>query len=280
MHRPGDGSDTRPLARKSLGQNFLVRRETIKAIVRITDIRPGETVIELGPGLGAITGELAARAARVTAVEIDSRLVSWLTKPGRLPKNVEVLHQDMLYVSFSELAARFGPGLTVVGNLPYNIASRMVFRIVERRAWISRAILMFQKEVAERILGRPGTKDYGILSVMAQAFSDIDRLFDIPPGSFRPVPKVTSTLLRFRFREPATPVLDLDVFKKVVKAAFSRRRKMLANNLKTLSGIDPEVLDEVLGSCGISGRSRAEELDVHSFICLANTLALRCLRQK
>lgn len=263
---------TGPSAKRSLGQNFLVHKGTLETIVRLCGIAPADPVVELGAGLGALTRELAKAASRVIAVEIDRRLISWLSENGRVPANVEIRACDMLKISFAELAEELGGPVKVVGNLPYNISSQIVFRLLKERRHIDWAVLMFQKEVALRLLAGPGGKDYGILSVVTGYCADVKRLMDVSPGLFRPRPKVVSTLVRFDFRPPLSAAGDFDFFVETVRKAFQQRRKKLANALKGFAGLKQNDLAHAFDICGVEGTSRAENLSIEQFVCLSNIL--------
>nr|HDN00380.1 ribosomal RNA small subunit methyltransferase A [Deltaproteobacteria bacterium] len=262
-----------PLPKSSLGQNFLVHHGTIETIIELSGIRPGDKVVELGAGLGAMTTELSKKAAGVIALEIDERLINWVREKRSLPENVELRHSDILKVSFQGLAEEMGGALNIIGNLPYNISSQVVFRLIEERDYINRATLMFQKEVAERLISSPGSKHYGILSVITGYCADIARLMDIPPGLFRPRPKVTSTLVQMEFRKPSIVAVDFAFFKDVVRQAFQKRRKKLINALKGLASFSQDEILHSLEICGIDPGYRAEVLSIEDFVSLSNTLA-------
>ena len=261
-----------PLARRSLGQNFLVHHRTIETIVRLSGLKPGDRVVELGTGPGVMTRELAKVASLVVGLEIDERLIKWISEKRPLPKNVDLRHSDILKTSFRGLAEEIGGPLKIIGNLPYNISSQIIFKLAEERIHISCAILMLQKEVAERLVSPPGSKAYGILSVVMGYCAEVTRLMDIPPSLFRPRPKVTSTLIKMEFRTPAVVATDFAFFKKVVRQAFQQRRKKLINALKGLASFSQDEILRALGICGIDPRCRAEVLSTEEFISLANTL--------
>ncbi|MEA1868337.1 MAG: 16S rRNA (adenine(1518)-N(6)/adenine(1519)-N(6))-dimethyltransferase RsmA [Thermodesulfobacteriota bacterium] len=261
------------MPKRSLGQNFLVHQGTIETIVELSDIQPGDRVVELGTGLGAMTGELSKKASRVIGLEIDKRLIKWVREKRPLPGNVELRHSDILRVSFQGLAEEMGSTLKIIGNLPYNISSQVVFKLIAERNHINRATLMFQKEVAERLVSCPGSKAYGILSVLTGYCANITRLMDIPPGLFRPRPKVTSTLVQMEFREPVIVATDFAFFKNIVRQAFQKRRKKLINALKGPASFSQDEILHALGVCGIDPGYRAEVLSIEDFVTLSNTLA-------
>lgn len=262
-----------PLPKRSLGQNFLVHQGTIETIVKLSGIQPGDRVVELGAGLGAMTRELSKKASRVVGLEIDERLIKWVYEKRPLPRNVELRHSDILRVSFQGLSEELEVPLKVIGNLPYNISSQVIFKLIEERNHINRAILMLQKEVAERLVSGPGSKAYGILSVVTGYCADVTRLMDMPPGLFRPRPKVTSTLVQLEFRKPVINVTDFAFFKSIVRQAFQKRRKKLINALKGLASFSQDEILHALEVCGIDPGHRAEVLSIENFVTLSNTLA-------
>jgi 16S rRNA (adenine1518-N6/adenine1519-N6)-dimethyltransferase len=265
-------TDARPHARRALGQNFLVHKGTCETIVRLSGLAGGDTVVELGAGLGALTHALAPRVKRVIGIELDRRMIEYLDAQGGIAANVEIRNADMLCVSYKALADELGARLKLIGNLPYNISSQILFKLIEEREAIDLAVLMFQKEVADRLLSGPGGKDYGILSVIAGYCADISRLMNIPPGLFRPMPKVVSTVVRLKFRPPFREALSFDLFLGLVKAGFGQRRKKLSNALKGLSGLDEGLVLRGLAECGISASQRAEALLIDDFVRLSNWL--------
>ena len=275
MKRTDSPTGWRP--RKSLGQNFLIDGHVAERIVASADLQPTETVLEVGPGQGALTGLLCRSAAHVVAVEVDPEMAR--TLPERVPSdNLTVLEQDVLRTDLTELAGRFGVGAwPVVGNLPYVISSRLLMHLVEQCAVVDRATIMLQREVGERILAGPGSRTYGLLSVLLQATGRLRRGFRVAPGSFRPVPKVESLVLSWQCRPPE----DLDVRALIitVKAAFGHRRKRLDNALRSLPGAhDPGAAEAVAGACeacGIDPGVRAEHLSSDQFIALSRQLAAR-----
>jgi 16S rRNA (adenine1518-N6/adenine1519-N6)-dimethyltransferase len=262
-----------PLPKCSLGQNFLVHQGTIETIVKLSGIQPEDRVVELGAGFGAMTRELSKKASRVIGLEIDERLIKWVREKRPLPGNVELRHSDILRVSFQGLAEELDGPLKIIGNLPYNISSQVIFKLIEERNHINRAILMLQKEVAERLVSGPGSKAYGILSVVTGYCADITRLMDMPPGLFRPRPKVTSTLIQLEFREPVIIATDFAYFKNIVRQAFQKRRKKLINALKGLASFSQDEILYALEVCGIDPGYRAEVLSIENFVTLSNTLA-------
>ncbi len=255
-------------ARKSLGQNFLLDPGLTDRIARAAGDLTATSVIEVGPGPGGLTRALLARGAReVVAVERDPRCVEALAElaaayPGRL----RVIAADALESDAANLAA---PPRAIVANLPYNIATPLLFKWLADVGAYSCFTLMFQKEVAQRICAAPGGRDYGRLSIAAQWLCEARRLFDVPPRAFVPPPKVTSTLVRLTPRPHPLAPADADALGRVVAAAFGQRRKMLRASLKSL-GTDPERL---LAAAKVAPTARAEEIGVEGFCAIARAFA-------
>ncbi len=229
-----------------------------------------ETVVEIGAGLGLLTAELAKKAGRVIALEIDPRLILVLKDKFAGDDRVEIIQEDVLFYDFSSACP--GKRIKVVGNIPYHISTPILFRLLEFRGVIKSMVLMFQKELADRIIARPGKKDYGILSVIFARHASAVREMTIPPTCFYPVPGVVSSVLRIMISDdPGTPEEEL-WFIMTVRASFSQRRKTLRNNLRA-AGFADDVLDRVLVKTGIEGVRRAETLTLGEFHLLATELA-------
>ncbi len=260
---PTEGSAKPHVARKRFGQNFLVSPGVVAKIVEAVRPRAGDTVVEIGPGLGALTEPLLARLPHLHVVEIDRDLIARLR--GRFaPERLTIHEGDALQFDFSVL----GPGLRVVGNLPYNISTPLLFHLAAGADGVRDTHFMLQREVVDRMVAAPGGAEYGRLSVMLQYRFDMERLFLVPPGAFNPAPKVESAVVRMipRPRE-ALAAADEALMSEVVKEAFSQRRKMLRNTLRgRLSEADWAAL-------GIEPTRRAEELAVGDYIRIANRLA-------
>lgn len=257
-----------------LGQNFLVDPEAIQRIaVSIGDLT-GRTVVEIGPGGGAITGALAARAAHVLAIELDHELALHL-RIGFPPEQVTVVEQDILNFDFATACAEFpdafpagGERLLVVGNLPYGITSPILLKLAAHHAALDRAVLMVQREVADRVVAQPGSRDYGLLSVTVQMYGPVQRLFTLPPSSFSPPPDVHSTVFRWRFA-PRFAELGVEetAFLRFVRQCFAQKRKTLANNLRA-AGVPPTTVTAALAQTAIAPQARAEALSAESFAAL------------
>ena len=255
------------IARKRFGQNFLHDPGVIARIIQAIDPKPGDRIIEIGPGQAALTAPLIAKAGQLHAIEIDRDLVARL-RERFTESELSITEQDVLRVSFSALADQLGGPLRVMGNLPYNISSPILFHLLESAEQIIDQHLMLQKEVVDRMVAGHGSKIYGRLSVMLQARYQMVRCLTVPPGAFMPAPKVDSAVIRMvPLPVSAVRVRDWPIFAAVVALAFSQRRKMLRKSLAAYAVmLDWNALD-------ISPTQRAEELSVDHFVGLANAVA-------
>lgn len=250
-------------AKKSLGQHFLADRTYVDRIVRAVNPKEGDRLVEIGPGQGAITLPLLRQHPRLTVIEFDRDLIAPLTNAAAPLGELTIINRDVLQVDFSELAA--GSQIRLVGNLPYNISSPILFHALEHAPAISDMTFMLQKEVVDRMAASPGSKVFGRLSVMLQAWCEVTSLFVVPPGAFRPPPKVDSAVVRLVPRDPSqVGILDKRRFAEVVRAAFGQRRKTLRN---ALNGVCDVAQFE---AAGVRSDARAEQLEVADFIRLAN----------
>ena len=254
------------VARKRFGQNFLVDQQVISDIVNAVAPKRDDCVVEIGPGLGALTDPLLQRLDHLHVVEIDRDIVARL-KPRYSPKKLTIHEGDALDFDFSSLVDQSGKKLHVVGNLPYNISTPLLFHLAGFAECVHDMHFMLQKEVVERLVAEPGTSDFGRLSVMLQYRFVMDWLLDVPPECFSPAPKVDSAVVRLIPRPPdELSARDEARFAAVVSAAFGQRRKMLRNNLKGILG------DDGFAALGIAPTARAEELSVADYIRIANSL--------
>jgi len=259
--------------RKRWGQHFLCDAAVARRIVDTAEIGPGGAVLEIGPGLGALTDELARRAARLLLVEIDRALAARLAERFAGDDRVRVVTGDVLELPLADLLGT--TPTTVVANLPYNVASPVLFRLLELRARVPRAVLMLQLEMAQRLTARPGSKIYGASSVMVQAFAEVRIAFKVSRRSFLPPPDVDSAVVDVRWSPaPRADIGDPELFRAVVRASFGQRRKMLRNALRPLvearGGVaSPEA---VLRAAGIDPAARAETLDLAAFARLTRAL--------
>ena len=258
-------------AKKHLGQNFLHEKGVIAKIVQAIDPQPGDAIVEIGPGQGALTFPLLQRHGALTAIEFDRDLHAPLQAAAREHGSLRLIEGDVLGVDFTALAAELAPAggqILLVGNLPYNLSSPILFHALDHAAAIRDMHFMLQKEVVERMAAGPGSKVYGRLSVMLQAYCTVTPLFVVPPGAFRPAPKVDSAVVRMVPKPRETvEVADHRIFANVVRAAFGQRRKTLRN---ALNGVADSAQIE---AAGLRPEARAEQVEVTGFVRLANLLA-------
>ena len=267
-------------AKKQLGQNFLRHPAIAEKIVGVTGLAPDDTVLEIGAGLGALTVPAAHKARRVYAVETDRRITGLLKAEVLAAglENVRIIEKNILNLDISDIAAGASGQFVIMGNLPYHISSQVLIRLIQSRHSIHHATLMFQKELADRLLASPGTKAYGRLTVMLAYCADIQRLMNVSADSFFPRPKVDSTVLGIRFKSTldATPK-DEVFFHHVIKAAFSKRRKTLKNALAgSHLELSPQAATAALVAADIDPIRRAETLTVDEFVRLSNRLNMVC----
>jgi 16S rRNA (adenine1518-N6/adenine1519-N6)-dimethyltransferase len=267
----GEKGAARPRAKKRFGQHFLNDRNIIRKIVEAAGVKEGDTVLEIGPGTGMLTRELLEAGAAVVAIEVDRDLIALLRE--RFPDgNLTVIQADALKMSYTAIAKEHGGRFKLVANLPYYISGPLLSKLLTERAAFSIMVLMFQKEVAVRIAAGPGNRDYGNLSVLSQAFTDVKREFDVPARLFSPQPKVDSSVVSFRVLDaPKITIDDESFFRTVVRAAFGTRRKTLSNSLATLALAKAETL-AALKEAGVDPGRRGETLDLTEFARLAPAL--------
>jgi len=264
-------------SKPKLGQNFLNDAQAVQRIAASLGDLSSRIVVEIGPGAGAITSALAARAAHVLAVELDASLAAHLRT--QFPRDrVTVINRDVLNFDFATAIADFAPAadagqrLLVFGNLPYGITSQILLKLAASHAALDRAVLMVQREVADRITAEPGSRDYGLLSVTVQMYGPAEKLFALPPESFSPPPDVHSAVFRWRFA-PRFAELGLDEasFLPFVRKAFAQKRKTLANNLRA-AGIPPAAATAALAQAAIDPHARAEALPIEALAALWRSL--------
>ncbi|PZN12915.1 MAG: 16S rRNA (adenine(1518)-N(6)/adenine(1519)-N(6))-dimethyltransferase RsmA [Bacillota bacterium] len=266
---------------RRLGQNFLADGAWAERIVAALDPGPGDVVLEVGPGLGALTERLVSRAGRVVAIEIDRRLATALRERLGGAANLEIVEGDVLAVDLAGIVAGPGTGgvpgaarrVKLVSNLPYAITSPFLARwLASSLAW-ERAVLMLQAEVVDRLTAGPGSKDYGALTLFVQYHARVERLGTVPAGAFWPRPEVDSAVVRLWPRaEPPVQLADPERFFALVRAAFGRRRKGLPNALAALPGVSPEVARNVCARAGLAPSLRPENLTLEDFARVANLL--------
>jgi 16S rRNA (adenine1518-N6/adenine1519-N6)-dimethyltransferase len=250
--------------RQSLGQNFLVDGNIVRKIVQELSLQPGDVVVEIGPGQGALTRQLAESGARVIAVEIDHRVIDELKNTLR-GLDVEIIHQDFMETDLRSMRERFGSRLRIVGNIPYHLTSPILFKVFEHSTSVSDLTMMIQKEVARRITASPSTKEYGILSVFARLYGTPKILFTVSPECFYPKPKVTSAVLRLTLSGSLREGFNTELFRSIVRTTFGKRRKMIRNSMQYLP-VSPAALEAIAASKSRWLDMRPEQLSVEDFL--------------
>ncbi|WP_342047403.1 16S rRNA (adenine(1518)-N(6)/adenine(1519)-N(6))-dimethyltransferase RsmA [Bacillus sp. OTU530] len=265
--------------KKSLGQNFLIDTNVLNRIVDFAEMSSETAAIEIGPGIGALTEQLAKRAKKVIAFEIDQRLLPILGETLEPYDNVKIIHSDVLKANVKQVVEEEfekDQDIMVVANLPYYVTTPILFKLLEEQLPIRGIVVMLQKEVADRIAAAPGTKDYGSLSIALQYYTEAETVMIVPRTVFVPQPNVDSAVIRLTKREkPAVMVQDEAFFFEVVRASFAQRRKTLMNNLvNNLQGIpkDKELLEQTLQEAGIDPKRRGETLTIEEFGRLSDAL--------
>lgn len=266
-------------AKKSLGQNFLVDGRVIERIVRAVAPRADETLVEIGPGRGALTESLLESAGRLVAIEFDRDLAALLREQFAVHENFSLIEGDALTIDLCEAIAP-ATHTRVVANLPYYISTAILQRLLEQRACLTEMVLMLQREVVERLTAAPATSERGYLSVLVEAYADVEKLFDVAPEAFRPVPKVRSTVIRVRVRPRiAVEVTDEHLLLQLVSAGFAQRRKTIFNNLRHAPAGMRQLVEDaggaqhLLTASGIEASRRAETLTLEEWARLSNSLS-------
>ena len=256
-----------PPPRKRLGQNFLIDQNIVKKIIHLADLQSDETVLEIGPGRGILTRFLCEKVSRVIAIEVDSRLSRYLTELFTTVSNLELINGDALKFPYHTL-----PGDTViVANLPYNISTPLLFQFIAARTRVRRMVLMLQLEVARRLVAQPGTREYGILSVLTQYFADARLAFRVSRSCFRPSPEVGSAVVRLDMKPNGSSQNEaVDDFVRVVRAAFGHRRKTLSNAMRDAGFSSVQIATAFL-QANIDGTRRAETLTIQEFEMLSRS---------
>jgi 16S rRNA (adenine1518-N6/adenine1519-N6)-dimethyltransferase len=261
-------------SKPKLGQNLLVDAQAAQRIVAALGDLSGRTVVEIGPGRGAITGMLAGRAGHVVAVELDREMAAGL-RCQFAPDRVTVAEQDVLQFNFAAAAAQAGQRMRVAGNLPYYITSPILLKLAACHSALDVAVLMVQREVAGRVTAEPGSRDFGLLSATVQLYGPVEQLFTLPPAAFSPPPTVHSSVFRWRF---APRFVELGVeeagFLRFLRQAFAQKRKTLSNNLRA-AGVAPAVAQLALAEAGIDQKIRAEALPIEALASLWRELKQR-----
>ncbi|MNM60146.1 Ribosomal RNA small subunit methyltransferase A [compost metagenome] len=271
--------------KKSLGQNFLIDQNILGKIVAAAELDSTKGALEIGPGIGALTEKLAQTAGRVTAIEIDQRLLPILEEVLEPYPHVNVIHGDVLKLDLCDLfESQFSEvsGVSVVANLPYYVTTPILMKLLEEKLPLENIVVMIQKEVAERMAASPGGKDYGSLSIAVQYYSEPELVCTVPHSVFIPQPNVESAVIRLKVRKtPPVQLENQDFFFEVVQASFAQRRKTISNNLKSrfFAGEDRQRLETLLAEAGIAPARRAETLSIEEFAKLSNTLFLAGLNK-
>ncbi len=252
-----------PKPKRSFGQNFLVYGNYVRKIVDSAHLSTSTAVVEIGPGRGALTEELVKRAGKVIAIELDRELAAILEAKFKANENFRLLQADALDVDFEKLASESGSKPTLIANLPYNISTAILTHLIGHRHCFTELILMFQREVVDRITAEPATSDRGYLTVMVEAYMTVEHLFDVPPTAFRPVPKVWSSVVRMISKEETEFDTDVDLFESLVSNAFRQKRKTLLNNLKQSAAVlCIDDASKLLEMAEIDPSRRAETLNI------------------
>lgn len=268
---------------KKFGQNFLVNRHTAEAIVRAGRVCDTDIIVEVGVGLGALTVPLARAARHVYGFEIDSGIIRFHEQEGDLPTNVTLKHQDILTADFAEVAALCGGRLKIMANLPYSISNPFIFKLIDNAPLIRSATIMLQKEVAERMMAPPATKEYGVPTVLLASRATVKKMMTLGPGEFHPRPKIDSVVITIDFSANMDIFCEYDfqLFKQIVRTTFNQRRKTMLNTLADVAALAGaghdktaarEICQKALLQAGISPQARPETLAVGDFIALARAL--------
>jgi len=264
--------------KKKFGQNFLVHRHTAEAIVRVAEIGPDDVIVEVGVGLAALTLPLAQTARRVVGIEIDSGIIRFHQQEHDLPDNVTLLHRDILKTDFDELEQQCGGRLKIIANLPYSISNPFIFKLIENRRHVEKATIMLQKEVADRLLAGPGSKDYGIPSVLLQHCARVRKMMTLGPAEFHPQPKIDSVVIQIAFPQlqggaDGLSPEETEFFPRIVRAAFSQRRKTILNTLTSANFFPTlgdrndvkKLTEDAIIAAGLSPQVRPETLPITAF---------------
>jgi 16S rRNA (adenine1518-N6/adenine1519-N6)-dimethyltransferase len=263
-------SNTGPRPKKRFGQHFLISRTILDGILRLAELTPEDVVVEIGAGTGTLTEAIASRVGRLLALEVDRDLIPPLSQRFAARPHVEIIHADALTFDFAQLPAP----VKVVANLPYGTAVAILTRVLEQRYRVRCAVIMLQREVAERLYAQPGTKAYGSLTLLTQWYATVEKGFNVPPSAFSPPPKVMSTVVRIIPRSTLpVAVQDETWLFRIIHAAFAQRRKMLANALRhEFQATEPSLLHQALETSGIAGIRRGETLTIDEFARLSAAL--------
>lgn len=258
---------------KGLGQNFLIDQNVLDNIVDSAGLDMDSTAIEIGPGIGTLTQEIAKRCRKVLSIELDDKLIPVLAETLGNYENVKIVHEDALEIDLNELIQNEGmTNIKLLANLPYYVTTPIITKIFEERTAIESITVMIQKEVGDRIAAKPGTKDYGSLSLLCQYYSEPVKICEVPPNSFLPEPKVDSIVIKMvLLKQPAVKVNDEKLFFSIIRQSFNMRRKTLLNALKPI-GLGEDKLREAFEKAGIDPIRRGETLSIHEFGALSDEI--------
>ena len=259
---------------KALGQNFLINPSVCPRMAELSGAAQGVGVIEVGPGIGVLTNELCRLADKVVAIELDKRLLPVLDETLAEYDNVKIVNADVLELDLRKLIVEEFQGMEVVvcANLPYYITSPVIMKLLEDRLPISAVTVMVQKEAAQRICAKVGSRESGAVTVSVNYYAEPELLFNVSAGSFMPAPKVDSAVLRLNIRKEPPVKTDEAAFFRVIKAAFSQRRKVISNSLSAGLGLDKQTVSLMLNNAGVAANARAEQLSLEDFAAIANQL--------
>lgn len=267
----------KPFAKKSFGQNFLIDRNYINKIISALDPQKNQTIVEIGAGRGALTEKIVESGANVAAIEFERDMIAVLREEFADCENFRLIEQDALKINYEQIAKSQREKLKLVANLPYNISTAILQRLINQREIFSEMILMFQREVVERITAEAGNKERGFLSVSVQSYLEAEKLFDVPPNAFRPAPKVWSSVVRLRPKDDIG-IDNENLYAKITSLGFRQKRKTIFNNLKNSDEFLSKVFEnnggikEILDKVNIDGGCRAEALTIEQWKRLSNFL--------
>ena len=258
-------------ANKSLGQNFLINQQIIDDIVKVANVNEDDLIIEIGPGLGSLTSKLADNAKKVVAIELDQNMIEILKERFSLYKNVEIIHGDIMKVDLKEIIGE-EKNIKIVANLPYYITTPIVMKLLEENLKMKSITVMVQKEVGERFCAIPGGKEYGAITVSINYYSDPKIVLDVPKDNFNPIPEVDSCVVQLKLKKNHIELKDKKLFFRLIKIAFSQRRKNIGNSLTGI-GMTKQEVKEMLEALSLDINLRAENLSINQYAQIANYIA-------
>lgn len=258
-------------ANKNLGQNFLINEQIIDDIVKVANVNEDDLIIEIGPGLGSLTSKLADNAKKVVAIELDQNMIEILKERFSLYKNVEIIHGDIMKVDLKEIIGE-EKNIKIVANLPYYITTPIVMKLLEENLKMKSITVMVQKEVGERFCAIPGGKEYGAITVSINYYSDSKIVLDVPKDNFNPIPEVDSCVVQLKLKKNHIELKDKKLFFRLIKIAFSQRRKNIGNSLTGI-GMTKQEVKEMLEALSLDINLRAENLSINQYAQIANYIA-------